>query len=383
MRNENIQVFVPKFRVDETLDEIRECLERGWTGLGYKTVELEDAWKQYTGHANAHFLSSATAALHLAVAVYKSALKWDDGDEIISSAMTFVSTNHAVLYERMKVVFADVDQYGCLDPVDVEKKITPRTRAVVFVGLGGNTGQLASVRKLCDERGLILILDGAHMAGTRLHGKFPGVDLADVSCYSFQAVKNMPTADSGMVCFADSTLDAAARKLAWLGISRDTFARSSVKGDYKWYYDVESVGFKYNGNALMAAVGLVALRYLDEDNFYRRQICAWYDAYLDGIVGIDKIEQAEGCEGSRHLYQVLVANRDAVLQSLYELGIFPGVHYRDNTQYQMYAYAHGTLPRTEYMSDHLISLPLHLGLTEVDIQRVSSGLIDAVRKHES
>lgn len=378
MSNENIQVFVPKFRVDETLSEIRECLERGWTGLGYKTVELEEAWKRYTGHPHAHFLSSATAALHLAVAVYKEALNWQDGDEVISSAMTFVSTNHAVLYEQMKVVFADVDKYGCLDPLDIEKKITPRTRAVMFVGLGGNTGQLPAVRKLCKDRGLVLILDAAHMAGTRLDSKFPGVEQADVTCYSFQAVKNMPTADSGMVCFADEALDAAARKLAWLGISRDTFSRSSVKGDYKWYYDVERVGFKYNGNALMAAVGLVALRYLDEDNAYRRKICTWYDAELEGINNIERIAQADGCEGSRHLYQVLVKDRDAILQSLYDKGVFPGVHYRDNTQYGMYSYARGTLPRTEYMSDHIISLPLHLGLDEADVKRVASALKEAV-----
>lgn len=379
MSTGNIQVFVPKFRIDETLAEIRECLEKGWTGLGYKTVDLENEWKTYTGHANAHFLSSATAALHLAVAVYKEKFGWEDGDEVISSAMTFVSTNHAVLYERMKVVFADVDKYGCLDPQKIEEKITPRTRAVIFVGLGGNTGQLEAVSKLCRERGLILILDAAHMAGTRLNGRFPGTDLADVTCYSFQAVKNMPTADSGMVCFADVELDASARKMAWLGISRDTFARSSVKGDYKWYYDVENVGYKYNGNALMAAVGLVSLRYLDEDNSYRRQICSWYDEYLANATGIQHVEQADGCEGSRHLYQVLVEDRDAVLQSLYESGIFPGVHYRDNTEYKMYNYAHGTLPNTAYMSDHLISLPLHMNLTQADVERVATALKQALR----
>lgn len=379
MSNGNIQVFVPKFRIDETLAEIRECLEKGWTGLGYKTVDLESEWKTYTGHTHAHFLSSATAALHLAVAVYKERFSWEDGDEVISSAMTFVSTNHAVLYERMKVVFADVDKYGCLDPQKIEEKITPRTRAVIFVGLGGNTGQLEAVSKLCRERGLILILDAAHMAGTLLNGRFPGTDLADVTCYSFQAVKNMPTADSGMVCFADAELDASARKMAWLGISRDTFARSSVKGDYKWYYDVEHVGYKYNGNALMAAVGLVSLRYLDEDNTYRRQICSWYDEHLTNAVGIQHVEQAKGCEGSRHLYQVLVDDRDAVLQSLYDDGIFPGVHYRDNTEYKMYSYAHGTLPNTTYMSDHVISLPLHMNLTESDVERVATALKRAVR----
>lgn len=379
MSDGNIQVFVPKFRVDETLAEIRECLEKGWTGLGFKTVELEDKWKEYTGHPHAHFLSSATAALHLAVATFRQKFDWQDGDEVISSAMTFVSTNHAVLYERMKVVFADVDKYGCLDPVEVEAKITPKTRAVIFVGLGGNTGQLEAVSRLCQERGLVLILDAAHMAGTRLNGRTPGVDLAHVTCYSFQAVKNMPTADSGMICFAEAELDAVARKMSWLGISRDTFARSSAKGDYKWHYDVEYLGFKYNGNALMAAVGLVSLRYLEADNTYRREICSWYDELLASISTIERVPQAEGCEGSRHLYQVLVPNRDQVLQSLYSDGIFPGVHYRDNTEYGMYSYGKGGLPRTAEMSERVISLPLHLSLTKADAKRVVESLIGAVQ----
>lgn len=373
-----IQVFTPKFRVEETLDEIRDCLERGWTGAGYKTVELETAWKDYTGHEHAHFLSSATAALHLAVACYKEAEGWKDGDEVISSALTFVSTNHAILYERLTPVFADVDQFGCLCPKKVAEKITPRTRAVIFVGLGGNTGHLPALAALCRERGIKLILDAAHMAGARLDGAFPGVTHADVACYSYQAVKNMPTGDSGMICFQDGALDAMARKMAWLGISRDTFSRTSVKGDYKWYYDVEYTGFKYNGNAVMAAIGLVALKYLDEDNERRRQIAAWYDELLAPVQDIEIVPVAPGCESSRHLYQVLVEHRDDVLQALYAEDIFPGVHYRDNTEYRMYASAAGTLPNTRRMSEGLISLPMHLHLQRSDVERVARTLASAV-----
>lgn len=378
-----IQVFTPKFRVDETLNEIRECLERGWTGAGFKTAELEEEWKRYTGHPHAHFLASATAALHLAVACYKEQEGWNDGDEVISTGLTFVSSNHVVVHERMKVVFADVDKYGCLNPEDVATKITPRTRAVMFVGLGGNTGQLEAVAKLCRERNLKLFLDAAHMAGTRLNGAFPGVELADVTSYSYQAVKNMPTADSGMVCFKEATLDAMARKMAWLGISRDTFSRTTIKGDYKWYYDVEYPGFKYNGNSIMAAMGLVSLRYLDEDNAYRRQLADWYDASLSGTQGIERVPTAPGCESARHLYQVLVADRDAVLKELYGNNIFPGVHYRDNTDYRMYAYANGSLPVTRRMSEQLITLPMHMHLTQANIDQIAQALTAAVASKKS
>src|SRR5436305_10626551 len=152
-----IQLFVPTFRIDETLEAIRECLEKGWTGLGFKTVQFEQAWKDYTGLPYAHFLNSATSGLHLAVAQLKAAHGWNDGDEIITTPLTFVSTNHAILYERLTPVFADVDQYLCLDPDSVESRITSRTRAVMFVGFGGSTGRLRTIAELCRARGLRLI----------------------------------------------------------------------------------------------------------------------------------------------------------------------------------------------------------------------------------
>src|SRR5262249_19609134 len=157
--------------------------------------------------------------------------------------------------------------------------ITARTRAVMFVGMGGNTGQLPAVARLCRERGLKLILDAAHMAGTRWQGRHVGKE-ADVAVFSFQAVKNLPTADAGMICFAKATLDAEVRKWTWLGISKDTYTRTLGEGAYKWRYDVEHEGFKYHGNSIMAAIGLVALQYLDQDNAYRRQVAAWYDEML-------------------------------------------------------------------------------------------------------
>src|SRR5215813_2297289 len=215
-----IQLFVPTFRVEETLAEIRECLEKGWTGLGFKTVAFEDAWKRYTGLPHAHFLNSATAGLHLALRLLKERYGWQAGDEIISTPLTFVSTNHALLYEGLRPVFADVDEYLCLDPISVATRITPRTRAVLFVGVGGNTGQLDGIVRLCRERGLRLILDAAHMAGTRWHGRHVGAE-ADVAVFSFQAVKNLPTADAGMICLTDEELDAEARKWTWLGIDKD------------------------------------------------------------------------------------------------------------------------------------------------------------------
>jgi dTDP-4-amino-4,6-dideoxygalactose transaminase len=366
-RNMAIQLFVPTFEIEEILAEIRVCLERGWTGLGFKSVEFENAWSEYTGLPHSHFLNSATSGLHLALEVFKETDGWNAGDEVISSPLTFVSSNHAVLYAGLTPVFADVDQYLCLDPDDIERKITSKTRAVMFVGIGGNTGQFEKVKSLCELRGLRLILDAAHMAGTRLNGATP---TADVVVYSFQAVKTLPTADSGMICFQEAAHDEIARKMSWMGINKDTFSRSNDKGAYKWLYDVEYVGYKYNGNSIMAAMGLVQLRYLDRDNAFRRQIASWYAEGFHGAEKVKSIPTAPDCESSRHLFQIEVDNRNELMLALNEAEVYPGVHYRDNREYRMFAREVDDCPNTTRMNNRIISLPLHLRLTYQDVQKV-------------
>lgn len=375
---EPIQLFVPTFRVEEVLDEIRICLEKGWTGLGFKTAQFEDEWCAYTGLPHAHFVNSATVGLHLAVALLKELHGWEDDDEIITTPLTFVSTNHAILYENLHPVFADVDEYLCLSPDSIKEHVTSRTRAVIFVGMGGNTGRLPEVVQICREKGLKLILDAAHMTGTRLNGMHVGAE-ADVAVFSFQAVKNLPTADSGMICFRDQALDAEVRKWTWLGINKDTYARTHGQGAYKWMYDVEHVGFKYHGNSIMAAMGLVGIRYVDRDNAYRRQLASWYDQLLADNPAIETLPIPQGCESSRHLYQVMVEDRDEIMLALNAQQIYPGVHYRDNTVYRMFRYAAGTCPRAALASNRLISLPMHMRLSYADILRVASVLKSTVR----
>jgi dTDP-4-amino-4,6-dideoxygalactose transaminase len=370
----SIQLFVPSFRTEECLSGIRECLEKGWTGLGFKTVEFESAWKQYTDLPHAHFLTSNTAGLHLALHILKTKNGWKDDDEVITTPLTFVSTNHVILQCQLRPVFADVDDYLCLDPESVEARITPRTRAVMFVGMGGNTGQYERIVTLCQQRGLKLILDAAHMAGTRLSGRHVGAD-PDATVFSFQAVKNLPTADAGMICFKDQEDDDRARKLSWLGINRDTYTRTVAQGAYKWMYDVEEVGFKCHGNSIMASIGLVQLKWLDQDNSYRRQMASWYRARLADHDSIRLVDVAPGCESATHLFQVRVKKRDAIMLALNEHHVYPGVHYRDNTEYRMYSYGFGTCPNAALASSEIISLPLHMSLTRRDIDMISDLLL--------
>lgn len=372
---EDIQLFKAKYEIDECLEEIRECLEIGWTGLGFKTVQFEEAWKAYTGFPHAHFTNSSTIGLYMAVDILKEEYGWQDGDEIITTPITFVSTNHAIMKSNMKPIFADIDDTFCLSPDSVRKHITDRTKAIMYVGLGGNTGNYYEIAEICKEKGLKLVLDAAHMAGTRCGGVVPGGE-ADVIVYSFQAVKNLPTADSGMICFKRKELDEIVRKKSWLGISKDTYARTNSTGNYKWRYDVEYIGEKGHGNSIMAAIGLVQLRYLDRDNAYRKQLAKWYQAELKPVE--EKYRQArieQGCDSSYHLFQILVENRDGLMTTLNDEGIYPGVHYASNTNYAMYRYAKGTCPYAEYVSKHTISLPMNMYLKYDDVKKVCDTII--------
>lgn len=375
----SIQLFVPTFDVDECLSEIRECLEKGWTGMGFKTVEFEEEWKKYTGLPHAYFLSSATAGLNMGFEILKEECGWADGDEVITTPLTFVSTNHAIKLNNLKAIFADVDDTLCLDPASVEKLITPKTRAVLYVGMGGTVGHYDEIVELCKKHDLKLFLDAAHMSGTRYKGEIPGKE-ADVVNYSFQAVKNLPTADSGIICFKNAEFDAIVRKKAWLGINKDTYSRINSGGNYKWKYDVEYVGYKYHGNSIMAAIALAQLKHLDADNAYRRQIVRWYEAGFENCSEIKLVEKVKGCESAHHLFQILVEDRDGLLAFLNKNEIFPGVHYVPNTDYSMYSYAHGTCPKADYVGEHVLSLPLHMRLTYDDVQYIISKVVEFCHK---
>ena len=152
----SIQLFTASFEVDECLEEIRDCLEKGWTGLGYKTVEFEKKWKEYVGLPNAYFVNSATAGLYMAFEILARENGWDGDSEVITTPLTFVSTNHAILKAGLKPVFADVDDTMCLDPKSVREKITEKTKAIIsklLVRLTSiNVTHLKTSIKLANER---------------------------------------------------------------------------------------------------------------------------------------------------------------------------------------------------------------------------------------
>lgn len=378
----NISLFDPLFDKDRCLEQIGECFDKGWTGMGFKTEDFERAWMDYTGHKNAIFTNSCTSALILALDCLKNKYLWSDGDEIITTPNTFVATNHSILHNRLKPVFADIDDTLCLDPLEVEKKISEKTKGVMFVGIGGNAGNYKQIVDICKNRGLKLILDASHMAGTLLDGVIPGTE-ADAVCYSFHAVKNLCTADSGMLCFKDDDLDEEGKKKAWLGIDKNTYDRITESNNYSWEYDVQYLGGKYHGNSVMAAIALSQLPHLDSDNKRRRKIAEMYNTSFSNYT--DKIQTVSvnaGCLSSSHLYQILVTDRNGLVDYLKNKGIQSGVHYISNTRYRIYSYASGSCPNAEYVSDHVISLPIHLRLTDEEVSYVSNCVIDYIDNYQ-
>jgi dTDP-4-amino-4,6-dideoxygalactose transaminase len=373
-----IPLFKPKYRTLECIQQIQECFENNWTGLGYKTLEFEKAWSEYTKLPHSHFINSNSVGLQLALKVFANRFSWGEETEIISSPITFVSTNHAILLEGFNPVFADVDEMLCMDAKSVSDKISKNTKAVVFIGIGGNTGQLSEIQKICKENDLLLILDAAHMAGTYFENQHVGKGV-DCTVFSFQAVKNLPIADAGMICFANEEDDFEVRKMSWLGINKDTFSRNNsetLTNSYKWLYDVEHIGLKANGNSIMAGIGLVQLKYLDEENDVRRDIAIQYIDLLRNIPEIELINHADDCRSSRHLMQIKVPAklRESLISYLGNQKISVGVHYRSNTRYKMYQKFINEDLFAEVIDQQILSLPLHLDLTADDLKRVTDGI---------
>lgn len=178
-------------------------------------------------------------------------------------------------------------------------------------------------------------------------------------------------------------MDEIVRKKTWLGINKDTYARTTNSGNYKWRYDVQYIGEKGHGNSVMAAIGIVQLKYLDRDNAYRRQLTSWYrEGLKDCVDEIKFVRIEDSCESACHLFQILVDNRDGLMMALNREEIYPGVHYASNINYKMYNYAKGTCPYSDYVSEHVISLPMNLYVTFEHVQKICDVIVRFVRGRE-
>lgn len=370
-------LFKPKMITSEILEKLKYILDSGWVGLGGVTKEFEDAFSQYVGCNFSIAVNSATSALHLALICAEI----NEGDEVITTPMSFVSTNHVILYQKAVPVFCDINSDTLnIDINKVEKLITNKTKAIMLVHYGGCPYEHIDVlRNIAEKYNLWIIEDAAHATGARYtKGDNIGSNSKyerNLTCFSFHAVKNLPTADGGMITTNSYEIDKRLRKLRWLGIDKDTYNRAGVGNTYKWMYSVDEVGYKYHMNDITATIGLVQLQYLDFHNHHRRTISQMYRDFIDsdkilGFVG-EIYNPISGAESACHLCVIKVANRDSLIGLMNNNGIYPGVHYYPNHLYPVYKKYYRKLPNAEKVWKDIISLPLHMDVGMWEVKEIS------------
>ena len=260
----------------EEIDAVSEVMRSGWLGLGPKTEQFEKLFSEYVGSRYTVALNSGTAALHMAM----DALGIGPGDEVIVPSITFISTVHAVRYVGASPVFADVEPDTMnLDVKDVERKLSPNTKAVIAVHLAGHPCDLDALHELAALHGIHVVEDAAHACGAEYKGRRIG-SISELTCFSFHAVKNMTTGEGGAITCDNDWIARKCKEKRWVGISRDTWMRSSHERVYAWQYYVEEVGFKYHMSDLQAAIGIVQLSKLGALNAKRREIADRYRSEL-------------------------------------------------------------------------------------------------------
>jgi len=368
-----IPVFRPSYG-EEEFQAVREVMASGWVGLGPKTAEFEERFAAYLGVKHAIALNSGTAALHLAM--IGAEVK---GKEVVSTPLTFVSTNHAILYVGGTPVFADVEEATAnIDPASVRERITPQTRALCCVHYGGRPCRMDDLVAIAREHDLVLIEDVAHGCGGEYHGRKLGT-FGRFAAFSFHAVKNLATGEGGMIVTDDDAAAARFRKLRWLGISKDTWSRES-KTQYAWYYTVEELGLKCHMNDIPAAIGLVQLARLDRLNERRAAWARRYDEALADLAWIRRPVAEPHTKPAWHNYAIQTDHRDALNAFLAERGVSTGVHYIPNNHYAMYAKCGGPTPVCERVWRRLLTLPLYPDLTDADFDTILRGIRDFGRQ---
>lgn len=380
MREKFLPFSIPTIE-EEEIAEVVDSLRSGWITTGPKVKIFEDAFKSYVGAPFAVPLSSATAGLHLAYL----AMGLGEGDEVITSPMTFAATVNMIVRVGARPVLADVEP-GTLniDPASIRKKITERTKAIVPVHFAGLPCDMDPILDLAAEFGLKVLEDAAHAAGTEYKGRRIG-SLDTVSVFSFHPIKNLTTGEGGMVCTRDEKLAEEISLLKFHGMSREAWKRYSAQGTPN--YDIVLPGFKYNMMDIQAAIGIHQLAKLDRFNDRRTEIALYYNEAFADVKEIRVPGTAPyDYRHAWHLYTPLVRiedlaiDRDAFMAELKKENIGAGLHFKAVHHHPWYRenlpVPPGDLPNADYASDRILSLPLFPRMTMEDAKDV----VEAVKR---
>lgn len=370
----NIRLFKPALG-DEELAAIKEAFDRSWVGLGPNVNEFEKQWAAFTGAEIAIGLNSATAALHLALAVFN----FPEAKKVLVPSLTFSSTASAILYNRLIPVFVDSDPVTLgISLEDLEKKYTPDCVAVMPVHYAGHPVPMEKLMPWAKEKRLRVIEDCAHTSGSLYKGKALGT-WGDIGCYSFEEKKLMTTGDGGMMVTNDPELFKDVKAMRWVGIDKDNWKTAQAYLDANhdalhWFYELNVLGYKYNMNDLAAAIGLVQLKKLPAMNNRRSEIIKMY---MIGIKDIEDIQPLLPYEPVNYVYQMFgirAENRDDLIIYLKSKGIATGCHYTPLSLQPLFRPYAKDCSFIEKEADKLITLPLHFDLTDEEVSYIITNI---------
>jgi dTDP-4-amino-4,6-dideoxygalactose transaminase len=357
-----------------------ETLRSGWLTTGPRTKSFEQELAAYTGSKRCVAVNSCTAALHLAL----EASGVGPGDEVITAPITFASTANVIVHRGARPVFVDVEPDTLnIDATAIEASITPRTKAVIPVDFAGHPCELDTIMSLGARRGITVIEDAAHAIGAEYKGRRVG-GLADMTCFSFYATKNITSGEGGALTTNHQERADRIGIMALHGISRDAWKRYGTDGYRHW--DIIAPGYKYNMFDLQAALGRSQFQKMER--FYARRLALKLrlDAGLADLPEIRLPAERSWVKHAYHLYPIVVAteklaaDRDTIMNAIQAENIGIGIHFRAVHLHPYYAetfgFERGMFPNAEYFSDRTISLPLYPRMTDADADDV----VAAVRK---
>ncbi len=345
---------------EQTKKELLEVLDSGWWGFGPKTQEFEEKFAQYVGSKYCVGMNSGTSALDLCLKVYNI-----DGGELITTPMTFVSDAIVGEWNNMDVTFADIDPDTlCIDPESLV--LSEKTKAIIVVDSHGRLTDVKRIKERCKEAGInpLIIEDAAHAMYTPDAGKY-----ADITIWSFQAVKSLPMWDGGAITTDDENIYKKLRTLTWLGVEKSTYDRVDSK-KYTWDYDItQAQGIKAYMTDVQAVVGLGQLRRLEETNARRREIQKMYNEAFDGLDTI----QIPLHSHTVQYYTMKCKDRNELGEFLAENGIATSVHFKPLSEMTYWKKAvKRELPVTDTEWLKLLSLPVHNALTNEEVAYIIS-----------
>ena len=360
--------------------EVIDTLRSGWLTTGPKTKQFEKNFSAYVRAKYSVGVNSCTAGLHLGLNTYGVG----EGDEVITTPMTFAATVNVIVHQRAKPVFVDVNRETMLiDEDQIESKITPRTKAILPVHFSGQPVEIDKIVAIASRHNLKIVWDCAHAIETEYKGKRMG-EFPGICAFSFYANKNITTGEGGMVTCNEEQTAHKLGILALHGLSKAAWKRFSKEG-YK-HYEVLYPGFKYNMFDIQASLGLHQLKKIDRFWKKRKQIVDTYNKAFSKIEEVSLIKEKTAIKNACYLYilvfktEMLRVDRDQIMTALQEENIGVGVHYRavhlQPFYRQTYGFKPGDFPNAEYLSDRVVSLPLFPKLTKDDTQDV----IRAVQK---